>query len=644
MREKSRERGKGVGRVFGVESRSPAARFRSGSSSDLLLRAFKSRGSEISIFSSNRFASANFRIVVSCSNAEHFIFLDEFLLRWVHDVMQRLLDNGWKNFKSMSMRSGSRSLHLGSFVVRDVCFLKIVERCGNGKQFFILIPSDEGLIGWGSWLKSLQSVLFPGSRMGSNGMALSRSFAEVVGKKDEGISTGRKYNQSQVILSSKDDKVIVVDDVGVEARVRKLKCWILVCFDLGYNGFVAWGDFIKWLRRWWGVNEPWEKRRLGDDSWLIECESEESVNRIIQRGSWVFRGARLEVSKWFPEAGRSNLVRRQGARWILVFGVPVHLRSEVVFREIGKLCGGFLFCEETGFSAVRMKVKDEGVCPRSLFLESGKSKFMVTVMEEPACSSEVAKGKMPVIVAPSVPTWGRMEKGESSWKREARVPLKFAGPKPNLTSGSDELEFIESLAARPLESLMGLDPTGPRSLVLFNNEEGFRPGLLDDKFYEQNRSNFNFGVERGGQLGENEASQFCVPSMSNILVGCNLGELEVLANCEGELAGDDNLGARETIVCEGDSDFDESLGGSEEGEVLLSKGRELVALLDLHVNGSREEAVTRVEETTREVLRRRARSVPRSKKERELRRINWGLSEEELGIRDSARKSRFSNQ
>ncbi|CAN1181597.1 hypothetical protein LINPERHAP2_LOCUS35493, partial [Linum perenne] len=64
-----------------------------------------------------------------------------------------------------------------------------------------------------------------------------------------------------------------------------------------------------------------------------------------------------------------------------------------------------------------------------------------------------------------------------------------------------------------------------------------------------------------------------------------------------------------------------------EGSIISAKGKQLAMILDLQLNGSAEEACVRVEETTSKVLLRRSQSVPKSKKELELRRLNWNLTE-----------------
>ncbi|CAN1333789.1 hypothetical protein LINPERPRIM_LOCUS36166 [Linum perenne] len=117
------------------------------------------------------------------------------------------------------------------------------------------------------------------------------------------------------------------------------------------------------------------------------------VDKIVNKGRWFFRGLEIAVRRWVPTIGRLNMLKHQGQRWVLIFGIPVHFRSEVVFRDIGDACGGFLEGQETGFSAVRLKVLDVGSLPSSIFLSADGISFEVKVIEEPCFSVPMDSGK-----------------------------------------------------------------------------------------------------------------------------------------------------------------------------------------------------------------------------------------------------------
>ncbi|CAN1181820.1 hypothetical protein LINPERHAP2_LOCUS35634, partial [Linum perenne] len=378
---------------------------------DRSLRTIKVRGREIQISSSGVFAGADFRISVSFLGSSHFIFLDIFLLKWLKGVLQRAMEDGWKLGKGLLMRSGSRVIRIGSFFLKDVWFLRIMEICGNGRRFFILIPMDEMKLGWGFLLKSVQSVLKvrEDRQISANGS----SYVEVLGR-GLGVREEKVRADQGLEVIWPPSCVLVPSEAEVEARSRRLSCWVMMNLVLGANGFIVWKEFRKWLDRWWGVSSEYEIKLLGDDSWLVECESEEMVSKIVEKGKWFFRGALIEVRRWFSEAGRLNLLEQQGLRWVLAFGIPVHLRDDKVFRLIGDKCGGFVDCQDTGFSAVCLKVRSVGVSPSMVNLMALDESFEVKILEEP---SFVASGdKRVIVVAEDLRSDLR---SEESWSKAA---------------------------------------------------------------------------------------------------------------------------------------------------------------------------------------------------------------------------------
>ncbi|CAN1744139.1 hypothetical protein LINPERHAP1_LOCUS2021 [Linum perenne] len=79
-----------------------------------------------------------------------------------------------------------------------------------------------------------------------------------------------------------------------------------------------------------------------------------------------------------------------------------------------------------------------------------------------------------------------------------------------------------------------------------------------------------------------------------------------------------------------ESDSDSS--NSNFSESILDKGRFMSDVLDLQLQGSAALATERIEEVAREVLLHRSKSVPRSKKDLELRRLNWGFNVHDSGM------------
>ncbi|CAN1162449.1 hypothetical protein LINPERHAP2_LOCUS24513 [Linum perenne] len=396
------------------------------------------------ISSSCRFADAGFRISVSFSGASHFIFLDELLLRWLGNVLQAAMEAGWKFGKGLVKRSGSRAIQVGTFSLKDVLFLRIMEICDLGKRFYVAIPSDSAAMGWSAWLKSIQSVLSGGQSSGCASYLRGCSYAAMVAKKLGAPSTSAMVvgESDYAIVREKDDKVngitkILVDEAGVNRRIESLKCWVVVSFSLGPKDFVAWEEFKVWMRRWWGVASNWTSKRLGDDSWLVECGSEAEVDRIIKDGSWFFRGIRVYVKKWWPEVGGQFLASTQRMRWILIFGIPVHLRADSVFREISERCGGFMECQEIGFAAVRLKVKAGKSFPTSILLAAKNEEYIIKILAEP-CSFPPMEEEVEAVKVP--PADQSSKRGEEMTDAAARV----LGAKDKGVGPSNEFLLLDS--------------------------------------------------------------------------------------------------------------------------------------------------------------------------------------------------------
>ncbi|CAN1261748.1 hypothetical protein LINPERPRIM_LOCUS10979 [Linum perenne] len=433
---------------------------------DQSLRTLRIRGREISFSLSDRFADAAFRISVTGVGVSHFIFLDITLLQWIRDVLQEALQREWKLGKVKSLVSGSRSLSVGSFSINDVNFLRLEERCKNGKRFYVAIPMDEDHIGWSAFLKSVLSILADESTdITTAGRDPLISFASVVkGSAANRVEVGNAYQPRSTLR-------IQAEDEGVSERIHRLKSWVVIKAGPNLVGDEAWLNFRKWMKRWWDWEDSGEIILLGDDSWLVECRSEQAVNDILRRRKWFFQGCALELRRWHPDAGRDPSWRRKGGLWILAFGIPVHLRANSTFKAVGEACGGYLDCQETSFSAVRILVKTGSEIPSSISLCHNRSAFEVTILVEPSIGSAAQKGKgvpaaspprkksgepLKLKKQPPAPSHGA-ERGECSAKGEARVgDLGFpmnSGIGPD-KSGLVEEELINEVGSK------SLGPTG----------------------------------------------------------------------------------------------------------------------------------------------------------------------------------------
>ncbi|CAN1792233.1 hypothetical protein LINPERHAP1_LOCUS19590 [Linum perenne] len=152
-----------------------------------------------------------------------------------------------------------------------------------------------------------------------------------------------------------------------------------------------WPRFRRWANRNWGsaVNAPLQK--LDDDLWLLFCDSKAKVDRILSINRNRYGDILILLDKWIPEAGRSKVLAREKVVWITIRGIPVHLRSSDLFRQIGSECGTFLAFETcSSLSSVRIKIRLTGILPEFIPIKFEGKVFPVQVIPDLGALSVVS--------------------------------------------------------------------------------------------------------------------------------------------------------------------------------------------------------------------------------------------------------------
>ncbi|CAN0928336.1 hypothetical protein LINGRAHAP2_LOCUS36431 [Linum grandiflorum] len=117
---------------------------------------------------------------------------------------------------------------------------------------------------------------------------------------------------------------------------------------------------------------------------MIKLLSKDDVSRIINLDRWSFNSRRIAADAWCSSAGRSRVEASSKIVWLKVEGLPLHLRSPALFRDLGDLCGGFLEFKEEGctWNSVRLKVKHSSSIPQIILLRFKDESFPVSVSAE----------------------------------------------------------------------------------------------------------------------------------------------------------------------------------------------------------------------------------------------------------------------
>ncbi|CAN1774495.1 hypothetical protein LINPERHAP1_LOCUS12974, partial [Linum perenne] len=186
---------------------------------------------------------------------------------------------------------------------------------------------------------------------------------------------------------------IAVEEEGIEDRLRYLERCVVFRFVGGEK--VNWKDFWTWAARNWGVHSSSEVYPVGDDLWLLECASLAEVNRVLSLNRGYFGRSKILMGPWIKMAGRSKVAWDANIGWVVVRGIPLHLRSPALATSIGEVCGEILdWGVGPDLSSMRVKVRVRGRLPEVIPISVGGEVFPVSVTPE-VC--------FPVVNVPMVP-------------------------------------------------------------------------------------------------------------------------------------------------------------------------------------------------------------------------------------------------
>ncbi|CAN0904415.1 hypothetical protein LINGRAHAP2_LOCUS23081 [Linum grandiflorum] len=116
---------------------------------------------------------------------------------------------------------------------------------------------------------------------------------------------------------------------------------------------------------------------------MLCCESKAEVQRIKALGRCRFGSIGIQLDQWIKGAGRSSVAFVDEVVWIQIRGIPLHLRSPDLFKQLGNRCGQFLDFEEmASLSMVRIKIKMVGAIPEIIPLFFEQDIFPVIVSPE----------------------------------------------------------------------------------------------------------------------------------------------------------------------------------------------------------------------------------------------------------------------
>ncbi|CAN1135612.1 hypothetical protein LINPERPRIM_LOCUS15437 [Linum perenne] len=400
-----------------------------------------------------------------------------------------------------------------------------------------------------------------------------------------------------------------------------------------------WSDFRRWASVEWGTSPELPISRLADDLWLLDVSSKEEVSRIVALGKWRFGNILLQLDGWIKDTGRSTVSAEKGVVWILVSGIPVHLRSSALLQSLGELCGAFLGSEKAGdLNSARIKVRMLNEVPSTVTLKYGADLFKISLSVELAQGSPSASSRAEAPRSSPVPSKSLV------LSSQATVCVDVADadsvPIPAAMELTVEESFGQSALAcqvdtflpRTTERTSGLISRGRLFVGLRLDSNGFSvcvPRFQSEQLVIMKDLIFSAGLV---------APRPC-PSQPKVL-NFSLGPWAFPNVIFSELAFDtsSSLGFGSTLLLDSFSSQVSpiSAGGSLTTNVMLASDsqsvdlgvssveaevREVSDLLGLELNDSLEAGSNVAVATCKKVWKRRTTPSPRSKLEREQRRL-----------------------
>ncbi|CAL1355166.1 unnamed protein product [Linum trigynum] len=278
----------------------------------------------------------------------------------------------WKFGKEYIKRSGERVIHVGRTALKNKAVLQISEMVATGRVFKVLISEPDGKKGWASLIDLLQDFYTLERR--AMGSYLERPFEHLVFQPPSGqqvrtfaevVKSGGFYGAGKCcIKGSRRDRFIEVGDEGVQNRQDLMgKCLEIQLSSKSINICTqsTADEFKRWANKKWAIdsNYGWIDKGIG--KWMLICPSWHQAMRVRSFDQCSFQNLSIIVSYW-KEESRGDA---SDTMWILVTGIPCHLKSVDLIKEIEKFCGFLVEVDWNHWSAdfIRIRVRVDNFLP-----------------------------------------------------------------------------------------------------------------------------------------------------------------------------------------------------------------------------------------------------------------------------------------
>lgn len=126
---------------------------------------------------------------------------------------------------------------------------------------------------------------------------------------------------------------------------------------------------------------------MGQNRFLFEFPSMVTAYNVLNQ-DWYRKKDKVQLQWWNPMVGTVPRDKKITQMWIRIVGLPLHLWSHRVFKEVGGACGGWVETEEATelknhLKWARIKVRGDGtLIPNTLKIEAEGILFEIQIWVE----------------------------------------------------------------------------------------------------------------------------------------------------------------------------------------------------------------------------------------------------------------------
>lgn len=232
----------------------------------------------------------------------------------------------------------------------------------------------------------------------------------------------------------------------------------------------------RWAQQTWKGTQNIQVYDMNGFQFLFEFQSRKAAEHFLM-GDWRRQGVILTLDWWSPTKGSFPIQTKFDWFWIRVHGLPLHLWSTSVMKEIGDKCGGWLENEEETelknhlrWARIRVKGPREAI-PLSIDVDDGNLIFSMPIwVESPAMykKKEIVTNPRQVTIAGKGEP--RVVLGCGKYKKTFHEKGKeVVGLYPTDFVGSDTQQVVsalEQVACSSAECLNLQESVGPDPILL----------------------------------------------------------------------------------------------------------------------------------------------------------------------------------